>query len=170
MKLSAFIFLALSAVVVATTFDVAHRSTQEIGDFVPLSCNEEMSLCNPWSERFGTSSTYSKRIIIRCGECLTMDLHSLTLDGGLDIRGKLVVPDGHALEMNSTLVVVQGELEMNATNAVDGVPDIRFVLSGQVSQSFTPINENSDICGGDCFVGKKAIVVAGGKIASKYSY
>jgi len=147
----------------------AHRMTQEIDDFVPLSCNENIGLCKPWSDRLGTESTYSKRLVIPCGECLTMDLHSLTLNGGLDIRGKLVVPDGHDLTMHSTSIVVQGKLEMNATKAVDGVPLVRFVIIGQDESFFTPIHENENACGGACNIGKQAIVVAGGKLTSKYN-
>jgi hypothetical protein len=147
----------------------AHRLTEEIEDFVPLGCNEMIGVCKPWSTQFGTKSTYSKRLNIPCGECVIMDMNSLTLNGGLDIRGKLVVPDGHDVTLHSTVIVVQGELEMNATKAVDGVPLIRFVMTGPDENFFTPIRENQDACSGACNVGKKAIVVAGGKLTGMYN-
>ena len=142
-------------------------------DFVPLSCNNQIADCTPWTAKFGTKKIYTRRLLIDCGECVLMDHPGpmLTLLAGLDIRGKLQIlrnQNDPALIINSTMVSVQGVLEMSATKAVDGKPIITFVLEGQDDQSFTPIGENSDACGGnDCIVGKKAITVAGGKVDSK---
>ena len=145
------------------------RSLQTV-NFVPLACNNNFSSCVSWSTKFGTSSTKVKRVVINCGECITMDHPGpvLTLLDGLDIRGKLIFPDNYQLEMRSTLIIVQGVLEMQSTKPVNGVPSVKFFMTGDTDQFFIPINENTNVCnGGACIAGKKAIVVAGGKVNSK---
>lgn len=152
------------------------RMMQDMFDFFPLSCNADLDAarCVPWSSRFGTESTVSKRIIIACGECVVMNYaasDTLTLAGGMDIRGKLVFPDnGYSLTLFTPLIAIQGELEMASTAAVDGTPPLRIVLTGQEDQFFTAVGENQYSCDGDsiCNAGKKGIVVAGGKVTSKY--
>lgn len=144
-------------------------------DFVPLSCNNHIADCTPWTAKFGTKKIHTRRLIIDCGECVLMDHPGpmLTLLAGVDIRGKLQIlrnKSDSALIINSTMVSVQGVLEMSVTKAVDGKPLITFVLEGNDEQSFTPIRENSEACGGNpCIIGKKAITVAGGKVDSKCS-
>lgn len=143
-------------------------------DFVPLACNNNFAPCIPWMQKFGTELVHSNRLFIDCGECVALDDHPgpvLTLLDGIDIRGKLQIKkdeDDTALIIKATIVVVQGELEMSATKAVDGKPLIKFLMEGQENKSFTPIEENTQACGGnDCSVGKKAITVAGGKVDGK---
>jgi len=143
-------------------------------DFVPLACNNDFAPCISWAQKFGTETLHSNRLFIDCGECVTMDAHpgpGLTLLDGIDIRGKLQIKKNEgeaALIIKSTIVVVQGELEMSATKAVDGKPLIKFTMEGEENKSFTPIEENSEACGGnDCSVGKKGITVAGGKVDGK---
>jgi hypothetical protein len=90
----------------------------------------------------------------------------------LDIQGKLVFPEGYKLQIESHLIVVQGELVIRAaTKAIDGVEQVRFTLTGEdEKQTFTPIGENAKKCPGGiatCEVGKKAFVVAGGKMDVK---
>ena len=149
------------------------RMMQDMADFLPLSCNADLDAarCVPWSSRFGTESTVSKRIIISCGECVVMNLASdtLTLTGGMDIRGKLVFADGYSLTVFTPLIAIQGELEMASTAAVDGTPLLHIILTGQEDQFFTAVGENQYSCDGDsiCNAGKKGIVVAGGKVTSK---
>ena len=150
------------------------RSLATTTDFVPLSCNNFFSPCTLWTTKFGTKTVHTARLFIECGECVVMDHPGpvLTLNNGVDIRGKLQIiksSSDPALIIKATMVVVQGELEMRVTKEVDGKPLVKFVLEGESNMSFTPILENRDACGGSqCSVGKKAITVAGGKVESKY--
>jgi hypothetical protein len=148
------------------------RALPEIADFVPLSCNSALATvpCASWTAKFGALAVQSKRVIVPCGECIRMDHPGpiLTLVEGLDIQGKLVFIDGYRLEVRTPLVAVQGELEMSAVKPVDGVPNLKLVMTGETDQVFTPIGQNANACGGvvggACVAGKKAIVVAGGRV------
>jgi G8 domain len=150
----------------------ASRQMQVDGmkDFKPLTCNAALASapCTPWTERFGMANSYTTRVVIPCGECVTMDLpnESLTLSAGLDIIGKLVFPDGFRLKLSSPVIAIQGELEMTATKTVDGNPDIMITMIGDNEKFFTPVDINAKSCNGavTCTVGKKGIVVAGGKV------
>lgn len=146
----------------------------EMRDFVPLACNRdiERATCKSWSAQFSPADTYTERVIIPCGECITMDLQSdtLTLLDGIDVQGKLVFPDGYQLDVISNMIVVQGHLEMTANKPVDGEPLIQFTMTGEDSVDFRPVGENVGACKGSssCGTGKKSITVAGGKVDSKY--
>jgi hypothetical protein len=152
------------------------RQLQDDGikNFQTLSCNMFLasSTCRTWSSTFGTINSISTRVTIPCGECVVMD-HvngNLELLGGLDIIGKLVFPDGYRLNLASTMIVVQGELEMIATKPVDGIPNVKFTMIGNDSSlTFTPVDVNAKACKGEitCSIGKKGIVVAGGKVNCK---
>jgi G8 domain len=148
------------------------RSLQTVADFVPLSCNSNLaaSTCSTWTSRFGTGVTQASRVVIPCGQCIVMNHPgpTLTLQDGIDIQGKLVFSNNYKLAVNTPLLVVQGELEMLATKPVDGVPSIKFLMTGGNDQLFTPIGQNANACGGGrCSVGKKSFTVAGGKLNSK---
>jgi hypothetical protein len=146
----------------------------DVRDFKPLSCNSNLSR-NPctttWSSQFGTSNSHTTRIVIPCGKCVVMDHAGVVLDlkGGIDIMGKLVFPNDYRLSITVTTVIVQGELQMTASKQVDGVPNIKFTMVGINNDlTFTPIDVNANACRGisTCTVGKKSIVVAGGKLTS----
>jgi G8 domain len=161
---------------VSLSLDHAPRSRvlPEIADFVPLSCNAALATvsCTSWTAKFGTLAVQSKRVIVPCGECIRMDHPGpiLTLVEGLDIQGKLVFSDGYRLEVRAPLIAVQGELEMSAFKPVDGAPNVKLVMTGETDQVFTPIGPNANACsGGGCVAGKKAIVVAGGRVTRTYS-
>ena len=98
-----------------------------------------------------------------------MDLSAPNLDllGGLDIQGKLVFPDRYKLTLKAPYVRVQGELQMTSTKIPNGEPDVKIVLTGTDEEltKFIPADSNSEACADDdCSVGKKPIVVAGGKL------
>ena len=139
-------------------------------DFVPLTCNSNLSKapCKSWSSTFGTSTTFSTRVTIPCGQCILMDSEEgrLTLQQGIDIIGKLVFPDGLKMDLSASIISIQGELEIRATKTVDGIPNIKFTMIGNFEKTFSPVGENSKACNGavTCKVGKKVIVVAGGKV------
>lgn len=145
----------------------------EISDFVPLECNANLDTapCASWTSKFGDNGTYEARIVIPCGECVRMNYSGgiLTLNGGLDVQGKLEFPDsGPAIEVVSTMIAVQGELKITSTKSVDGKPMVKLTMIGQEVLSFTPIGNNANKCGGaTCDAGKKSIVVAGGKVDRK---
>jgi G8 domain len=173
----AYIILAAAAVtvnaaVLRSNIAVASRRAQVDGmmDFVPLACNANIATasCTSWTSIFGIATSFSQRVVIECGQCVTMDVNggSLELLGGLDVIGKLVFPDNYKLNLSSTLIAVQGELEMTATKTVDGIPNIKFTMVGNVDRSFTPIEANTRACNGaaTCNAGKKGIIVAGGKV------
>ena len=152
------------------------RQLQDDGikDFVPLACNANLATatCNSWSTVIGKAASYTNRVVIPCGNCVTMDLasSSLTLQGGLDVLGKLVFLDGYKLTLSSTMIAVQGELDITASKSVDGSPNVKFVMIGNDDKmTFTPIDTNALNCNGTstCAIGKKGIVVAGGKLNSK---
>jgi hypothetical protein len=149
------------------------RSLQAANDFVPLSCNANVAStsCGTWTSRFGSGATVSSRIIIPCGQCITMNHPgpTLMLQDGIDIQGKLVFPNSNVnLIINTPVVVVQGLLDMRASKPVDGTPSIRFVLTGENEQTFTPIGSNANACGGGkCSVGKKSFTVAGGRLSGE---
>jgi hypothetical protein len=154
------------------------QSSIDIRDFKTLVCNSNLSkntCTKTWSSVFGTSNSHTRRIVIPCGECITMDHASgiLDLKGGIDIIGKLVFPDGYKINLTVTSVIVQGELVMTATKQVDGIPSIKFTMVGTSDDlTFTPVDVNANACKGvsTCTVGKKSIVVAGGKVSCKYRY
>jgi G8 domain len=139
--------------------------------FAPLSCNSVFSACQPFTTVFGSSDMYTNRMTIPCGSCITMDHPgpTVTFVDGLDIRGKLIFPDNYNLKVVSSLIVVQGALEMTASKPVDGSPQIIFYLTGTGQKTFTPAANNAGFCGvGDCIAGIRSIVVAGGRLNSKF--
>lgn len=146
-----------------------------VRDLVPLICNRQLesATCTMWSERIGTDSVFSRRVTIDCGECVIMDHagDTLTFHRGLDVRGKLIFPDGYKLNIISTMIAVQGHLEMTATKPVDGIPSIKFTMIGSNElQTLFTMGENRGVCDGEpeCVVGKKSITVAGGRVTSKF--
>lgn len=157
-----------------TTAEIISRRL-EVGDFVPLECNANLDKapCVSWSSKFGTNGSYEERIMIPCGECVRMDYSGgiLTLNGGLDVHGKLEFPDsGPAIEVISTIIAVQGELKITSTKPVDGQPMVKLTMIGQEALAFTPIGNNANKCDGkvSCDMGKKSIIVAGGKVDRKF--
>lgn len=140
-------------------------------DLVPLTCNANITQasCQNWTAKFGTNTTYATRVFVPCGECVRMDrAGNITFNDGLDIVGKLVFPDGYRVNVSSTLIVVQGLMDIKATGEVSGMPYIQFTMIGNnASTVFTPVNANANVCGvntSTCSTGKKGIVVAGGNI------
>lgn len=90
----------------------------------------------------------------------------ITLTGGLEIQGKLIFPDIYKLVLEAPYVKVQGELHMFSTKIPDGKDDVLFNITGTntTATKFIPTDTNAGMCNGPCDVGKKPIVVAGGKL------
>jgi hypothetical protein len=142
-------------------------------NFVPLACNQNLAQepCVGWTAKFGDMSVQTQRIVVPCGECVVMDFAGplLDLQDGIDIEGKLLFQPTTTgtLTVRSTIVAVQGELEIRADNrAVNGSPLVEFVLynNGSKDQYFNAINENALFCP-NCVAGVKSVVVAGGKLS-----
>ena len=150
------------------------RSLQVQKDFQPLLCNAKLLsvTCTAWSTAFGTGNVHTNRVIIPCGQCITMN-HAgtiLNLRGGFEIVGKLVIPNKTKINIVTTTVIIQGELQATSSKPVDGKPDVKITLTGSDDINFTPIDRNANACRGNttCSVGKKAVVVAGGKLNGMY--
>ena len=62
----------------------------------------------------------------------------LELQGGLDIIGMLVFPDGTKSTIRTPFIFVQGKLSMKSTKVVNGDPDLRVVLYGTKDVIFNP--------------------------------
>jgi len=140
------------------------------GMFAALDCNSNLGSqqCTSWTSNFTSAVNHPSLVVIPCGQCIIMDLAApnLTLAGGIDIQGKLVFPDGYKLALNAPFIRVQGELQMTSTKIPNGEEDVKFVLTGtnEAITKFIPAGNNVDKCDGQCTVGKKPIVVAGGKL------
>jgi hypothetical protein len=147
-----------------------------VRDFDPLYCNRNIdsATCQSWSSVFGTTqNVFTGRLVIPCGTCIIMNHTNgdLTFNDGIDIIGKLVLPDGYKVNIYTSIIVVQGILEITSTSPVTGTPNIQIVMIGNnTKQSFTPADTNVNACVGDntCLAGKKAIVVAGGTVNRKF--
>ena len=150
------------------------RSLQVQKDFQPLLCNAGLAsaTCKTWSTAFGTGNVHTNRVIIPCGQCITMNHAGTMLDlrGGIEIVGKLVIPNKIKINIVTTAVIVQGELQVTSSKPVDGNPDVKITLTGSDDIKFTPIDRNANACHGvaTCSVGKKPIIVAGGKLNGTY--
>lgn len=150
--------------------EIRNLQVDGMRDFKPLTCNAALATaqCVPWTRKFGTSTVYPARVVIPCGECVVMDVAggTLLLQAGIDIIGKLVFPDGYKLNLSAPIIAIQGELEMTASKTVDGIPNIKITMFGANDKFITPVDVNAKACKGaaTCNVGKKGIVVAGGKV------
>lgn len=158
---------------------VNRRREQVMGirSFKPLLCNSAIlkpgSVCSStWSAMFGKAETHVNRIVIPCGVCVIMNHASgkLNLNAGIDIQGKLIIPNEVSINITTTTMIVQGELVMTSTKPVTGIPNIKVTLIGSNDESFTPIDLNANACRGaaTCIAGKKSFVVAGGKVTCTY--
>ena len=130
----ALIFLLASGVVSRTPQSRLRRGLQDRVqlDFEPHRC--DVGPCQPWTSVFGSKSRYTDRVIIECSVCITMDHSDFRLEDGIDIRGRLEVPDGTPLKMETSAIVVQGEFVIAATQPVDGAPPVVITMFGEVDE------------------------------------
>ena len=140
-----------------------------IGDFPPLSCNDEIdnAVCEPWSSK---NFDINFMVDIPCGECVTFDLpegSSIDLISGLNVEGKLVFPPNTKATIETPFIFVQGILEAssNQTISTDTIDGLKFVMTGTQEHPFYPHDQNSPSCDNSyCNVGKKPVIVAGGSL------
>jgi hypothetical protein len=99
---------------------------------------------------------------IPCGECVYLDLIDgavLTVPGGINVEGKLLIPSSTHGTLRTPAVVVQGELEIDApttghkfTLSLFGIDEVMFRAYGS-DAVMMPVE-----------LGKKPIAVMGGKL------
>jgi len=140
------------------------------GVFESLSCNDNLS-----SQGCGTSVSYisslspESTLVIPCGQCYTWDLDgNYTFNKGIDIIGRLVFPETVKTKIETTYLIVQGQLDVTNSKTVN--PDhqsLKIVLTGSTDVKWkSSVNPSpcSGFSGGKCNLGKKPFVVAGGKL------
>lgn len=62
----------------------------------------------------------------------------IDLQGGLDIEGRLEVPDGTNLTIRTPYIFVQGEFQMRSSKLIDGNPAIKVIMTGTEDIFFFP--------------------------------
>jgi len=132
--------------------------------FKPLTCTPSSWNCAPW--KFGLDPS---NVVIPCDECYTLEEYTnneiISINGTLNIIGKLEIPNGSKVTIKTTGIIVQGELDIVSSKIIDGTPDITIQLLGDDDTvTFTPDSTNSQVCSGPCELGAKPFVVAGGKV------
>ena len=137
-------------------------------------CVTMIETCDSWSDIIG-NITHNETVTIPCEICVTMDEFTngeiIDLQGGLDIEGRLVVPDGTNLTIRTPYIFVQGEWIMRSYKLIDGNAAIKVIMTGSEEITFFPHVRNKvripypgrDPANG-FNVGKKPIFVAGGQI------
>ena len=144
------------------------------GGFVALPCNTPMGECVSWSDQAYDPS--AGMVTIPCGTCVIMDDvgPTLSIENGIDVVGKLVIPDGKRITITTPFFYVQGILEMTSTRATSGEEDVKISLTStddNMSHSLVPhdmaniFSNNANMCPSTgCNVGNRPFVVAGGQL------
>ena len=105
------------------------------------------------------------------------DANKITFLDGIDIIGKLILPERYQIHIETTTIIVQGVLEMTSiVTPITGQPMIHITMipstnntagSADSGSTFIPVNENALACATPtCNVGSKGIMVAGGTLNS----
>jgi len=144
------------------------------GVFVPIPANDNILLeeCHKWTES-GYYLDSTNTTVIPAGTCVSLeeftDGEIITFRNGLDIQGRLLIPEHTKVEIRTKWLVVQGMLSMYSNKKVNGHSDVNFIFFGTDELLFTGAHEiNADACdSGGCEFGKKAFVVAGGTMDVK---
>ena len=155
-----------------STFFHSSRNLQElatasIGLFNPLSCNPtdwSSTTCTPLSSSIPTIDDTTV-ITVPCGACYTYDLPSgsTTSVAGLDIHGKLIVPENYSGTLVTPYVFVQGVLDISNTDMISPTNvGMQIVLNGEEDVTFVPVEDNADV--GSFNAGVKPFLVAGGQV------
>ncbi len=160
--------------------------TYKFGTFHPLDCNPEN---NDFSNTACTTLVSTRLpaagqpLIVPCGQCYTFDLTgnvTALSSSGIQVEGKLRFPPNHPeTTIYTPYVIVQGELEITDNQDTLG-PDnqgVRFILVGTGTDDpeddvdilfSTNKSPNQNACAsfenGQCNLGKKPFVVAGGRV------
>ncbi len=149
------------------------ESSAVIGDFSPLDCNP-----TSWPSTCATKvsdnlPSGSNPLVVPCGQCYTFDLTGNVTLNGINVVGKLQFPVNHRATIHTPYVIVQGELELIVDNSKISPANkaTTFILTGADNDViFNPTESpNQNACdasphNGQCNVGKKPFLIAGGKV------
>ena len=151
------------------------------GEFEALPCNSIINIptfneTNNFSNEMNCTSFAAEnfdsemQVNVPCGKCLKFDLQegeTHVFEGGLNIQGKLWFPPNYKATIEVPVIIVQGELEASSNEIVSNktMDGLRFLLRGDAELPFYPHAHNKESClNMFCNIGKKAVVVAGGKL------
>jgi hypothetical protein len=156
------------------------RSLMELDMYGPLHCNsvvvpsiaseECLTNATPLSSLINDAVASSTNVIVPCGSCVTVDYtdsSTITLpgDGSLHIKGRLHFPPTSSVTLNSTAIFIEGLLDIPQGIRDDN--EVKFSLYGQDRWYYYP-HEKCTYGDLNCMhkkdVGKKPVVVAGGKM------
>lgn len=157
------------------------RSLMEMDMYGPLMCNTGASLAitsdeclanaTPLSSLINNAvSSSAANVIVPCGSCVTVDYtnsSTVTLpgDGSLHIKGRLHFPPTASVTLNATAIFVEGHLDIPRINEEN---EVKFSLYGSEEWYYYPhmmCTYGDTGCMHKKSVGKKPVVVAGGKYA-----
>ena len=150
------------------------------GPFAESSCNSgvDAAPCSGIDSFLSASGIdpSTSEVLIPCGSCVSFD----ATDGsvydfprGLNVVGKLRVPESASFELRTKFVLVQGILRMDPPSDAkiprsDGAV-VKVVLTGTDAVTFSPdpLTDNGAACpAGGCSIGTKPFAVAGGTLFS----
>lgn len=155
------------------------RSLMEMDMYGPLMCNtgaspaitsdECLANATPLSSLINNAvSSSAANVVVPCGSCVTVDYtdsSTVTLpgDGSLHIKGRLHFPPTSSVTLNATAIFVEGHLDIPKINEEN---EVKITLYGQDEWTYYPhmMCTYGDVnCMHKKSVGKKPVVVAGGK-------
>lgn len=158
----------------ATVLLLSFLSSVSAMDFKALTCNDLLSVddCSPDSLNYHGNLAdllASGDTQIPCGKCATVETtDGSELDGtatGINVEGMLYFPSTANLTLQTTHIIVQGILKMDPPSVALG-NKVTIRLVGSENRFLFPHSENAMACDSStgCDIGKKAIVVAGGRL------
>ena len=179
------------------THTIADHGGHSEHDYVESTCNADLDTvtCINWSEYFDNSPVVviqqgnstlepladylESEVKIPCGVCVTLDaspgddLYNTTIEfgQGLNVVGKLVIPNDAKVHLRTKYVYVQGVLSMPEppSGSSSGIPSemegdrVEITLYGKDNVFFKADEETDNYHHGEKGVNNKAIVIAGGK-------
>jgi len=172
---------------------VADHGGHSEHDYVVSTCNANLDTasCVNWSEYFDTAPVEGESTLepladyldsevkIPCGVCVTLDASpgelyygsTIEFGEGLNIVGKLIIPNDAKVHLRTKYVYVQGVLSMPEppSGSSTGIPSetegdrVEITLYGLDDLMFKADIETDNYHHGEKGVNNKAIVIAGGK-------
>jgi len=175
---------------------VADHGGHSEHDYIVSSCNANLdtTTCINWSEYFDTTPVgtleplstlepladyLDSEVKIPCGVCVTLDASpgelyygsTLEFGQGLNIVGKLIIPNDAKVHLLTKYVYVQGVLSMpeppsGSSNGISSESEgdrVEITLYGKDDLMFKADVETDNYHHGEKGVNNKAIVIAGGK-------
>lgn len=165
---------------------VADHGGHSEHDYVESACNADLdtAVCINWSDYWTleeplADSFFESEVKIPCGECVTLDaspgghLYGTTIEfgQGLNVVGKLVIPNDAKVHLRTKYIYVQGVLSMPEppSGSSNGIPSevdgdrVEITLYGKDDLMFKADAETDNHHHEAEGVHNKAIVIAGGK-------